>query len=203
MANKKFTDLPTLTTAATDDILPVVDTSANVSKQTTVAGLAGAVAASLPNSTVASDSLVAVKSEKLSATLAFRAYRSGDQTNLTNGAFIKIQLNAESYDDNANFDATTNYRYVAPISGKYQFNWGVQSSDADEIQTDLYVNGTIASKGAYLARTNFIGSTGADTVKLVAGDYVELYCYTKNGGASSTAVGTSDSTFLSGHYVGV
>lgn len=44
MAQEKFTDLPTLTTAASDDVLPVVDTSANVSKQMPVSGLGPAVA---------------------------------------------------------------------------------------------------------------------------------------------------------------
>lgn len=48
MANKKFTDLATKTTAAAADVVAIVDTGSNQSKQTTVGGLATAVAVSLP-----------------------------------------------------------------------------------------------------------------------------------------------------------
>lgn len=52
MANKKFTDLATLTTAATDDVLAIVDTSANTSKQIAVSGLAAAIASSFADGAI-------------------------------------------------------------------------------------------------------------------------------------------------------
>lgn len=51
MADKKISDLPALTSADTTDIIPVVDVSGAVTKKVTVAGLAPAVAASVPAGT--------------------------------------------------------------------------------------------------------------------------------------------------------
>lgn len=49
MADKKISDLPALTTADATDVIPVVDISASVTKKVTVAGLAAAVAANVPD----------------------------------------------------------------------------------------------------------------------------------------------------------
>lgn len=49
MADKKISDLTLLSTADATDMLPVVDVSANLTKRTSVAGLAAAVAANIPD----------------------------------------------------------------------------------------------------------------------------------------------------------
>ncbi|MCO4274259.1 hypothetical protein NG701_07430 [Pseudarthrobacter sp. HLT3-5] len=51
MADKKVSDLPALVTADATDVVPLVDISASVTKKVTVAGLAPAVAASVPAGT--------------------------------------------------------------------------------------------------------------------------------------------------------
>ena len=59
MADKRISDLTLLTSADTTDIVPVVDVSANTTKQTTVAGLAAAVGSSLPAGTITNTMLSA------------------------------------------------------------------------------------------------------------------------------------------------
>lgn len=49
MADKKISDLNLLSSADATDLVPVVDVSANLTKRTTVAGLAAAVAANVPD----------------------------------------------------------------------------------------------------------------------------------------------------------
>lgn len=49
MATKKITDLVVITSADSTDLLPIVDVSANTTKKVTVAGIASAVADSIPS----------------------------------------------------------------------------------------------------------------------------------------------------------
>ena len=85
---------------------------------------------------------------------------------------------------------TSNYRFTAPISGTYHFTWGgtLQFTTADGYATSyLIINGSSAgtarvrdsqtSGGAYYA-----GAMGSEYHQLSAGDYVEVWCYSQNGG---------------------
>ena len=57
MADKKVSDLILLSSADATDVVPIVDVSANTTKKTTVAGLAPAVASSIPNSSIKSNQI--------------------------------------------------------------------------------------------------------------------------------------------------
>ena len=52
---------------------------------------------------------------------AFSVYRTTNQT-VTNAAATVINFNAEKFDSANAFDNVTNFRFVAPVSGYYQFN---------------------------------------------------------------------------------
>lgn len=59
MADKKITDLSSLSSADATDILPIVDVSANTTKKVAVDGLAAAVAMSLPDGSITPKNLSA------------------------------------------------------------------------------------------------------------------------------------------------
>lgn len=61
MADKKFTDLVNKSTAASADIVPIVDPTDNTTKRTTVSGLASAVASNLPAGSITGASIANYK----------------------------------------------------------------------------------------------------------------------------------------------
>jgi hypothetical protein len=125
-----------------------------------------------------------------------RAYRNGSQQNTTTG-WKKVQLNAESYDPGGRFDSATNFRYLAPESGRYHVTGTltfVSVSAQSDFSLALYKNGSIVTRFArqpLLAASSYTLS-GSDIIELVAGDYLELWFYTPaadggiNGGAFDT-----------------
>jgi len=117
---------------------------------------------------------------------AFSAYRAGPNQALTTATFTKVQLNAEDFDTNNNFDSSTNYRFTPTVAGYYQISGSVGLTGTNtRIICSIYKNGSAYFRGidasANLSQVNisglvyFNGST----------DYVELYAY-------GTFVGTSD-----------
>ena len=55
----------------------------------------------------------------------FLVYLGTDQSNATGtGAtgVVKVQYDTEVFDNGADFDSTTNYRFTAPVTGKYSLN---------------------------------------------------------------------------------
>lgn len=113
---------------------------------------------------------------KISNPYKFRAYRSSAH-NFTN-AWTKIPFNAESFDLNNDYDNSTNFRYVAPMTGYYRFNARAstsQSSGTNRLLISLYKNGVEASRGTDVFAGYFNGSTVGDLMYLTDGDYVEVF----------------------------
>lgn len=135
----------------------------------------------------------------------FHAY-SVSNYSATGQTFTKITMNGEVYDTNNNFDSTTNYRYVAPVSGFYLFMGSVQHF----ITPGYYVIATIYKNGVELMRGSTVptGTTGNENVsapvvamiQLTAGDYVELWQYDSQPGAY-TVNGTLGATFFQGFLI--
>lgn len=113
--------------------------------------------------------------------------------------FTKITLGTETYDPGANFDAATNYRFVAPISGYYDIKgrvgWTVAPTAGSLVISAIYVNGVEVNRA--VAHTNGTGPIGlvvADDLYLAAGSYVELWGYSGTG--TTTAGASADASFL-------
>lgn len=120
-----------------------------------------------------------VTSEKLGVTVAARAYRSTTQS-ITSGAARKVQLDAENYDLGSDFDSTTNYRFVAPVSGYYQVNAAVTYSNitgGEQVIIYIYKDGAeVASTKCYVPNTSDDpGASISDLVYCAANSYIELY----------------------------
>lgn len=134
--------------------------------------------------------------------VAFSAYRSGTNQSVTTNSYTKVQLNSESFDTANAFDNTTDYRFVAPISGIYRFEFAVSLSATSPIAViaRLYKNGSSivsGSEGATVSSWAEGVAAGSALVQLSASDYIELFAYATG---TSPVVKTSDS-YLSGSLV--
>lgn len=133
----------------------------------------------------------------------FSVYRAGAQNALA-GGFTKIQHETKTFDTNSNFDATTNFRYVAPVDGYYWFygRVSVSMTTNDTHISAIYINGVAKAWGSRgVAASADIGSYVGKLIKMSAGDYAEHYVY--NGGAANKAidVGTEEQTYFGGYLV--
>lgn len=132
----------------------------------------------------------------------FRAYRNA-AWNCDNGS-EKLQFDAENFDTNNNYDATTNHRYTAPVDGFYFFSAAYTAIlDAGDIFTIyLYKNGSIITRGQSFVIYATFGQTlvVSDFLQLSAGDYVEVWSFNGSGAAVAGTTGTSN-TYFSGFLV--
>ena len=89
MADKRITDLANKPTAAAADIVPIVDSSSNTTKRTTIAGLAAAIAASF--------AAAVIKATNLDFTTFVNHYtKITTITNVTAGNFTGTAVNRGS-----------------------------------------------------------------------------------------------------------
>jgi hypothetical protein len=120
---------------------------------------------------------------------AFSAYRAGPNQSLTTATFTKVQLNAEEFDTNSNFDLT-NYRFTPTVAGYYQISGSIGLTGTNvRVIAAIYKNGSGYMRGidatanlsqfTVSALVYFNGST----------DYVELYAYGSFAGTSDIASG--------------
>ena len=122
------------------------------------------------------------------------------------GVQVKVQLNAEAFDTNSNFNTST-YRYTAPVDGFYLLSWkiGMVSGANELMQMTLKKNGTTNIFAAYQQNGNAIQSqslTQTELVQLTAGDYLELWMTTSFAGSASLDYGTPPfHTSMSGYLV--
>lgn len=135
---------------------------------------------------------------------AFRAFRSGTQA-LASGAAAKVQLNAETFDTNSNFDSTTNFRFTPTVAGKYQINAGLTIVfSTGDTTTDwaiyIYKNGSVY---AQIELHNILASTTnalsiSDIVDMNGStDFIEMFAAQVSGGSRNIS-GATNLTWMSG-----
>ena len=129
-----------------------------------------------------------------------RAYKNAAQT-LTTNTNTRVDLDAESWDTGGNFDSTTNYDYVVPVSGKYLIcgQVGYPSFSAGDVRCkcSIYVNNAIvfgSQDHSSFAALQF--SAVAGVMDLTTADSVELWCWHTRGADSWLQTG-SDATWMS------
>lgn len=148
----------------------------------------------------------AVGFQNLSNPYKFSAYNSSTTTIAASFSPTKIAFQTEEYDTGNNYDNATNFRFVAPVAGFYQFYAIIQSNSGgtgDYWLLQLYKNGV-----AYKSGQNAIGSgTGliAPSVSpppmlLAVNDYIEVFC-SQNGGATHTTTTGAASTYFGGYLL--
>ena len=138
----------------------------------------------------------------------FHAYISG--ANPSRGAgWTVVPYNAELFDNNGDFN-TSNYRFVAPVTGKYQFNTTVSAYNIDTSQgaTQLVIalmrNGSeivrLYQSGQYTSTNSDRNRSGSAVISMAANDYVEVRVYSADTSWQMSAgnVWNSFSGFLIG-----
>jgi|DEB19_MinimDraft_3_1074340.scaffolds.fasta_scaffold00064_14 hypothetical protein len=132
---------------------------------------------------------------------AFSVYRTGANQSLTTATFTKVQLNAEEYDTNNNFDSATNYRFTPTVAGYYQISGSVGLTGTNtRILCSIYKNGSEYFRGQD-ASVNLSQVTVTGLVYFNGStDYVELYAFGTFVGTSDIAAGQKY-TYLTGVLV--
>ena len=121
-------------------------------------------------------------------TPAFSVYLNTTQS-IANETYVKIGFNAENYDTDSAFDASTNYRFTVPVggAGKYFFSSKTQTTGwtSTGLRLVAYLNGatkiwsritpTATASGGY----HSIQNTWSET--LAEADYIEMFVWHDNG----------------------
>jgi hypothetical protein len=123
-----------------------------------------------------------------------RAYSAVAQTIAASTRTV-VQLEAESYDLNNDFNTTTD-RYVVPTTGEYLICGGVKlgsPTDGTKVQTEIQVNGSLTSYTiAHASQTDHLNSHLSEILQLSASDYVQLSIYQDSGSTKDTEPGVTN-----------
>lgn len=141
------------------------------------------------------------------ARVAFLAYNSVTDANQTgNGAVVTVQFDTEVFDLGNNFAANT---FTAPVTGKYQFNVSVESTDLTAAMTGHTLN-LVTTARTYRYSANFTPIAAGDAhyvisviADMTAGDTASANLQI-TGGAGDTADilgGAVLVTYFSGYLV--
>ena len=123
-----------------------------------------------------------------------------DGTSIANATWTKVTFGTEVWDTDNAF-ASNKFTVPSGKTGKYQFHFRVKMSGIDDneyIRAHLYKNGTRveASGNEFHSPGNDlqVPSQGFYALSLVAGDYIELWCYHNEGGTRTMFGGTNEAT---------
>jgi len=104
------------------------------------------------------------------------------------------------FNNGNNFD-TTNYRFVAPVSGFYQFNASIRidSGSGNYLYLTMTKNGsTTAGRDLDVGVGSYVNRHVSQVLSLSANDYVD--CNVRTSG--DTSIGIDGDSYFSGHLIG-
>lgn len=131
-----------------------------------------------------------------------RAYRATSGQTITTDTFTKVQLNAENYDEQAEFDSTTNYRFTAKTAGYYLAIGQVmyRATVANHrIAAIIRRNGSDIAQNLFPTNgQSYVTSNATDAVYLAVGDYLELWTY-QDCGVNEIIHESLQNTFMAVH----
>lgn len=104
-----------------------------------------------------------------------------NQSGVSSGVYTKVNLSNEVTDPDGAFDAATNYRYIAPVTGLYYFRGSIGSYNGYKINAYLFVNNANTVAGSEAAASSAGPSIVSTVLQLTAGDYVELFGLQSSG----------------------
>jgi hypothetical protein len=135
-----------------------------------------------------------------------RAYASAAQNNITTATATKVVLGTENYDLGGNF-ASSKFTVPAGGGGTYDVKGAVfltSMEAAKYMQAMIYVNGAVVATGITSEATagGYGTSFVADTLRLAATDYVELYVYTSTTGNAADILTGTGNTYMAVQYLG-
>jgi hypothetical protein len=133
------------------------------------------------------------------------AHLDTGQTIVT-GTHTKINLPTEVYDLDGDFDSSTNYRFIPPVTGEYvvigQVGWANGTVDQKRYTSQIFVAGSLkAYIRVHASGTRELSIPVCGIFQLTATtDYVELYVYHTEGADTNVSSG-AETTFLSVHRI--
>ena len=132
------------------------------------------------------------------------------QDDIATSTNVTLLFNNEIFDTNADFN-TSNYRFTAPVTGKYQFNVSVRlnilDTAADYYQIRLSTsNRTITidtiDPGGFSGDINFYQAAASVVTDMDANDTAHVTIRQQAGTQQTDIESSFDGTFFSGHLVG-
>ena len=142
---------------------------------------------------------------------AFLAYSSSTQSNIAADTSTGINFNTEIFDQNGDYD-TSNYRFTAPVTGKYQLQFKAYMTDIPTDSHFIYSQ-IVTSNRNYIhifdprGFDQALGQWYMDNAVLVdmdANDTASVLVYNRLGSATFDVYGgdnTDPSTIFSGYLV--
>lgn len=131
-----------------------------------------------------------------------RAYRSTSSQVIANNTWTKVQLNAEDWDIQSEFDSTTNYRFTAKKAGIYIVScnlYYLTPATGKRYIISLRKNGAEEAVSSFHSSSNtHFHIHGAYIVSLSASQYLELYTQ-HNAGVNKTIYHGRTTTFMAIH----
>lgn len=132
-----------------------------------------------------------------------RAWLDTPQLNLVSGDYIKVLLDAETYDSQNEFDVAVNHRFTPTTAGYYlaigSVGWNQVVADKRYI-TMIYKNGACVTTGELYPGGGYPVSVATDVIYLDGvDDYLELYARHVAGVDTVDLNNVSDRTFLTIH----
>ena len=134
-----------------------------------------------------------VSSSANTRVVAMRAYRATNQTGIgPNNSFVKLTYDTADFDTAGCFDSA-NSRFTVRVPGQYRIAATAYIASTNTLNNVyglvIYKNGSLASYGEVstnaLAVTGFSRSATTD-LRLVAGDYIEIYFFGQGNNSAST-----------------
>lgn len=136
------------------------------------------------------------------------AARLDTTTTVTDNVWVKVPFDVEEFDLNSDFDLT-NDRFTAPVDGIYHFSGYINYLNIFAVDKKGYM--AFKKNGTQYYYSFGIGVNGEDlegdltlnssiTLKLTAGDYIELWCY-QDSASTAQIRGGSQRTRFSGFLV--
>lgn len=111
----------------------------------------------------------------------------------------RVNFNTKVYDNQAEYDSTTNYRFTAKASGIYLVDSSIRTaatSTSAGIQMFLYKNGVNTYQlGHVYSSTSIVTLANSIIVKLSAGDYLEIYAQSATALTTTNGISPTGSWF--------
>ena len=139
---------------------------------------------------------------------AFSVRRNSAQ-DIPHNTNTKVQWNTEIFDVGGHFDSSTNFRFTAPVAGKYLFLGHLYIYTTRQVEAKIYKNGSIYKRFSGPLGTggddNPNGMDFMDIVDLSVNDYIEIFGYQYRSGDTNTVSiygGNLKETSFVGYFLG-
>ena len=139
---------------------------------------------------------------------AFSVRRNSSQ-DIPHNTNTKVQWNTEIFDVGGHFDSSTNFRFTAPVAGKYLFLGHLYIYSTRQVEAKIYKNGSVYKRFSGPLGTggndNPNGMDFMDIVDLSVNDYIEIFGYHYRDGDTNTVSiygGNLKETSFVGYFLG-